>query len=108
MSWSCKTRAKRDDARRAFIALLRQQGAYSAGNKDHRDTLDQIAQFGADVAECQAPEAEVVLSTYGHLNDNGTGEFTVVVSLGKPVEKPEAPAEPRKTRGKTKDSEEQA
>lgn len=100
MSWSCKARAKRDDARRAFIALLRQQGAYSAGNKDHRDTLDQIAQFGADVAECKPPEFEVSLSTYGHLDDNGTGEFTVVVSIGKPVEKPEAPAEPRKRKAK--------
>ena len=85
MSWSLTVPPiAKAQAREAFIAAHQAQGAYSVDGS-HKDVMDKIAAFAGDIAEAAPDGIETGLSSYGHMNSDGTGSASVTVSFGLPA-----------------------
>ena len=86
MSWSLTTKAPKAEARDAFKKVHEEQGAYSYDGA-HKDVMDKIAAFAADIAEAAPDGTEVSLSSTGHVNSDGQGSCSVSLSFYKAVTK---------------------
>jgi hypothetical protein len=82
MSWSLSTKAPKAEAREVFKKVHQEQSAYQVDGS-HKDVMDKIAAFAADLAEAAPDGTETSLSSNGHVNTDGQGSASVSVSFYK-------------------------